>query len=205
MHEAGHVQWCGQIPVRIYRGFDSFTFASSTTFHLYLPPRLSRSSPKQRVKVERQMEAFSTNAHQHRGHDGNLPAGRRGTFKNKTWVSGERSNSSSPFQAGHLGADAPRWERGGITRGAGRGRGRGKALSPRPEFGSSQQHRTGDVSEVEGDAEVAVVDGTEPSPSDEPVLETLEERERYYQEVSPMTLIICEGLRRNRATCVQSI
>jgi hypothetical protein len=28
------------------------------------------------------------------------------------------------------------------------------------------------------------VDGTEPSPSDEPTLETPEERERYYQEVS---------------------
>jgi hypothetical protein len=134
------------------------------------------------------MEAFSANTRQHRGHDPS--AGRRGTFKNRTWVSGDRSNSSSPFQAGHLGADAPRWERGGIIRGAGRGRGRGKGHSPTPEFGSSQQ-RIGDVSEAEDDTEVAVVvDGTEPSPSDEPVLETLEERERYYQEVSPTTVII---------------
>ena len=44
--------------------------------------------------------------------------------------------------------------------------------------------------EVEDDAGVAAaVDGTEPSPSDEPVLETLEERERYYQEVSLTTVI----------------
>jgi hypothetical protein len=145
------------------------------------------------------METFPTHTRQHRGHDGNPPAGRRGTFRNKTWVSGERSNSSSPFQAGHLGADAPRWERGGVTRGAGRDRGRGKGRSPRPEFGPSQQQR-----EVEDDVEVAaVVDGTESSPSDEPVLETLEEREHYYQEVSPTIFITCVDPRRNRATCAQ--
>jgi hypothetical protein len=143
------------------------------------------------------MEPFPTHTRQHRGHDGNPPAGRRGTFKNKTWVSGERSNSSSPFQASHLGADASRWERGRITRGAGRGRGRGKGRSPKPEFGSSLQERTGDISEVGGDAEVAAaVDGTEPSPSDEPVLESLEEREQYYQEVSLTTVISCVDPRR---------
>jgi hypothetical protein len=147
------------------------------------------------------MEAFPTHT---RGHDSNLPVGRRGTFKNKTWVSGERTNSSSSFQAGYLGADAPKWERGGITRGDGRGRGRGKGRSPRPEFGSLQQQGTVDFSEVEDDAAVAVVvDGTEPSPSDEPVLETLEERERYYQEVSPTTVITCVDPRRNRATSTQ--
>jgi len=55
----------------------------------------------------------------------------------------------------------------------------------RPEFGSLQQQRTGGVSEVEGDAEVAAaMDDTEPSPSDKPVLDTVEEREQYYQEVS---------------------
>jgi hypothetical protein len=76
---------------------------------------------------------METYTRQHRRHDSNPPAGRRGTFKNKTWVSG------------------------------GRGHGRGKG-----------------VSEV-----AAWVDGTDTSPSDEPLLETLEERERYYQEVSP--------------------
>lgn len=145
------------------------------------------------------MATFPTHTRQHRGHDGNPPAGRRGTFRNKTWVSGERSNSSSPFQAGHLGTDAPRWERGGVTQGAGRDRGRGKGRSPRPEFGPSQQQR-----EVEDDVEVAaVVDGTESSPSDEPVFETLEEREHYYQEVSPTTVITRVDPRRNRATCAQ--
>jgi hypothetical protein len=142
------------------------------------------------------MENLPTHTRQHRGHDGNPPAGRRGTFKNKTWVSGERHNSSSPFQAGHLGADALRWERGGITGGAGRGRGRGKGRSPRPEFESSRQQHTGDVSEVEAD-------GMEPTPNDEPVLETLEEREGYYQEVSPTTIITRVDPRRNSATCVQ--
>jgi hypothetical protein len=127
--------------------------------------------------------------HQHRGYDGNPPPGRRGTFRNKTW---ERSNSSSPFQSGHLGTDAPRRERDGVIRGAGRGRGRGKGRSP-----------TGDVPEVEHDAEVAaVVDGTEPSPSDEPVLDTLEERERYYQEVSSLIVIIRVDLRRNRCALI---
>ena len=100
------------------------------------------------------MEA-PTHTRQNRGHDGN--PGRRGTFKNKTWVSG------------------------GITRGASRGRG----------IGSSRQQRAGDSSEVEDDAEVpAVVDGAVPSPSDEPVLETLGERERFYEEVSPRLLFL---------------
>ena len=148
------------------------------------------------------METFPTHTRQHRGHDGNPPTGRRGTFRNRTWVSGERSNSSSPFQAGHLGADAQRWERGGITRGASRGRGRGKGRSPRPEFGFSQHQHTGDVSEVEDEAEIAaVVDDTDPSPSDEPVLKTPEEREQHYQEVSPMTVITRVDPRRDRATC----
>ena len=89
-----------------------------------------------------------------------------------------------------------------MTRGAGRGRGRGKGHSPRPEFGSSQQQHIGDVSEAENDTEVAaVVDGTEPNPIDEPVLETLEERERYYQEVSPTTVIF--RIDKNRATCAR--
>ena len=105
---------------------------------------------------------------------------RRATFKNKTWVAPDRSGPSTSFQS-HLGTDAPRWERGG-GRGGGRGRGRGKRPSPRPDFGSTQ--RTGDVSEVEDDTEPATADVPEPSPTDEPVLETLEERERYYQEVS---------------------
>ena len=136
------------------------------------------------------MDPFPTRTRQHRGHDGNPPAGRRGTFKNRTWVSGEHSKSSSPFQAGKLEADAQMWERGGIPWGEGRSRGQGKERSPRPEIESSQQHHAGDVSEVEDDAKVvAAVDDTEPSLSDEPVLETLEERERYYQEVSPMTAI----------------
>ncbi len=60
----------------------------------------------------------------------------------------------------------------------------------RPELGSLQQQRTGDVSEVEGGAEVAAaMDGTGPSPSDKPVLDTLEEREQY-QEVSSLNVIV---------------
>lgn len=136
------------------------------------------------------MPPFPTQTRQYRGHDENHPAGRRGTFKNKTWVAGER-NSSSPFHDGHLGADAPRWERGGITRGAGRGRGRGKGSSPRPEFGSSQQEHAGDVSVADDMV----------GPDDEPVLETLEERERHYQEVSLTTVITRVDPRRNKATC----
>ena len=127
------------------------------------------------------MEPFSTQARSHHGHDTNPYAVRRGTFKNKTWVAADRSGPSNTFQSSHLGADAPRWERGG-GRGGGRGRGRGKGVSPRPDFGSTQ--RTGDVSEVEDDVEVATAGASEPSLVDEPVLETLEERERFYQEVS---------------------
>ena len=102
------------------------------------------------------MEVPPTHTRQNRRHDGHPPTGRRGTFKNKTWVSS------------------------GVTRGGARGRG----------FGSTQQERPGDASEVEDDAEVpAVVGGAVPSPSDEPVLETLEERERFYEEVSPRLLL----------------
>ena len=80
-----------------------------------------------------------------------------------------------------------RWERGG-----GRGRGRGKGRSPKPDFGPSQPH-AGDVSEMEeGGPEVEVMaaaapamDGMESGPSDEPMLDTPEERDRFYQEVSP--------------------
>ena len=145
------------------------------------------------------MESFST--HPRRGgHDGNHPpAGRRGTFKNRTWVPPERNGLSSPFQTGnHLGADATRWERGGTWPG-GRGRGRGRGRSPKPEFGSSQPlPAAGDVSEVEeGGAEFEAaaaaadaMDGTEPGPGDEPVLDTLEEREQYYQEVSSRLVIL---------------
>ena len=61
----------------------------------------------------------------------------------------------------------------------------------RPEFGSLQQQRTGDVSEVEGDAEVAAsMDGTEPNPTDKPVLDTLEEREQCYQEASSLNVTV---------------
>jgi hypothetical protein len=89
---------------------------------------------------------------------------------------------AAPFRLDIL-EQAPRWKRGGVTWGAGRGRGRGKGRSPRPKFASLQQQRTCDFSEVEYDAEVAAtVEDTEPSPSDEPVLDTLEERERYYQD-----------------------
>jgi hypothetical protein len=127
------------------------------------------------------MEPFSSHARQYRGHDVNPTTGRRGTFKNKTWVAVDRSSSSSPFQAGHLGADAPRWERGG-ARGTGRGRGRGKGRSPRPDFEPS--HHAGDASEVEDETHADAADGAEIVTSDEPMLETLEERERFYQEVS---------------------
>ncbi|KAI0246513.1 hypothetical protein BJV78DRAFT_1286317 [Lactifluus subvellereus] len=65
--------------------------------------------------------------------------------------------------------------------GVGRGRGRGKGHSPRPDFESS--HRAGDTPEVEDDVQLGAADGTEIDPGDEPVLETLEERERFYQEL----------------------
>lgn len=128
------------------------------------------------------MESFSTYPRQHRGHDGNASAGRRGngTFKNKTWIAGDRSGSSTPFPAGPLGVDAMRWERGG-TRGFGRGRGRGKGRSPRPDVEPSQ-HPAEDASEQEDDADAGAANGAEAA-VDEPVLETLEERERFYQEL----------------------
>jgi hypothetical protein len=128
------------------------------------------------------MESFSAYPRQHRGHEGNTSAGRRGTFKNKTWIAGDRSTSSTPFPAGHPGADALRWERGG-TRGLGRGRGRGRGRSPRPDLEPSQ-HPAEDFSEQEDNADT---NGAEAAVErvDEPVLETLEERDRFYQEVGP--------------------
>ncbi|KAH9023008.1 SAC3/GANP/Nin1/mts3/eIF-3 p25 family-domain-containing protein [Lactarius hengduanensis] len=127
------------------------------------------------------MESFSTYPRPHRGHDGNAPPGRRGTFRNKTWIAGDRSGSSTPFPAGHLGADATRWERGG-TRGFGRGRGRGKGRSPRPDLEPSQ-HPASDASDQEDHADPGAANGVEAAAIDEPVLETLEERERFYQEL----------------------
>ncbi|KAI9438957.1 SAC3/GANP/Nin1/mts3/eIF-3 p25 family-domain-containing protein [Lactarius indigo] len=128
------------------------------------------------------MESFSTYPRQHRGHDGSAAPGRRGTFRNKTWIAGDRSGSSTPFPTGHLGADATRWERGG-TRGFGRGgRGRGKGRSPRPDLEPSQ-HPTSDVSDQEDHADSGAANGAEVATIDEPVLETLEERERFYQEL----------------------
>jgi hypothetical protein len=130
------------------------------------------------------MESFSTYPRQHRGHDGNASAGRRGTFKNKTWVAGDRSGSSTPFPPGHLGTDGPRWERGGAW-GFTRGRGRGKGRSPRPDVESSQQPYE-DASEQEDNVDDSGANGTEMAV--EPVLETLEERERFYQEVGPFRI-----------------
>ncbi|KAH8988272.1 SAC3/GANP/Nin1/mts3/eIF-3 p25 family-domain-containing protein [Lactarius hatsudake] len=130
------------------------------------------------------MESFSTYPRPHRGHDGNAPPGRRGTFRNKTWIAGDRSGSSTPFPPGHLGPDATRWERGG-TRGFGRGRGRGKGRSPRPDLEPSQ-HPASDVSDQEDHADPGAANGVEAAAAaavDEPVLETLEERERFYQEL----------------------
>jgi hypothetical protein len=144
------------------------------------------------------MEPFSSYPRQYRAHDVNPTTGRRGTFKNKTWVAADRSGSSSPFQAGHLGVDAPRWERGG-ARGTGRARGRGKSRSPRPDFESS--HHAGDASEMEDETQVDAVDGTEIDPSDEPMLETLEERERFYQEVSSPSQLLAYALEGNRRSC----
>ncbi|KAI9457223.1 SAC3/GANP/Nin1/mts3/eIF-3 p25 family-domain-containing protein [Lactarius psammicola] len=135
------------------------------------------------------MESFSTYPRQHRGHDGNTSAGRRGTFRNKTWIAGDRSGSSTPFPAGHLGVDGPRWERGG-TRGFGRGRGRGKGRSPRPDAEHSQHPAEDASSEQEDNADTGAgaANGAEAAVAasdiaDEPVLETLEERERFYQEL----------------------
>jgi hypothetical protein len=105
------------------------------------------------------MESFSTYPRQHRGHDGNTSAGRRGTFKNKTWIAGDRSGSSTPFPPGHLGADGPRWERGG-ARGFARGRGRGKGRSPRPDLDPSQ-HPSEDASEQEDNADAGATNGAE--------------------------------------------
>ena len=134
------------------------------------------------------MESFSTFPRQHRGHDGNTSAGRRGTFKNKTWIAGDRSGSSTPFPAGHLGADALRWERG-ATRGFGRGRGRGRGRSPRPDLEPSL-HPAEDFSEQEDNTDVnGEANGAEAVERvDEPVLETLEERDRFYQEVGPFRI-----------------
>jgi|SRR6266702_4222446 len=154
------------------------------------------------------MESFSTYPRQHRGHDGNTPAGRRGTFRNKTWIAGDRSGSSTPFPAAHLGVDASRWERGG-TRGFGRGRGRGKGRSPQPDARPSQ-YPAEDASEQEDNADAGAANGAEAAadPIDEPVLETLEDRERFYQEVGPFRTyhIICavSGKQHRSFTCRSS-
>ncbi|TFY70589.1 hypothetical protein EVG20_g2429 [Dentipellis fragilis] len=112
--------------------------------------------------------------------------GHRGHSKNKTWVndSGSRSGTNTP--ADHLGVHAERWERGGHGGGKGR-RGRTPRIgsrSPRPDtvplpvHGAPLEHdrdegMTTDVDELQGEDEDI----------EEPVLETAEERERFYQEL----------------------
>jgi hypothetical protein len=98
-------------------------------------------------------------------HDG----ARRPISRNKQWVAGDnnRSRSSTP----HHGEDG-RWERGGHRGGRG-GRGRGSGhTSPRKGSPFSSTNGHSGITE-----DIAL-------PTEEPYLETQEEREKFYQEVS---------------------
>lgn len=135
----------------------------------------------------------------------------RGHSKNKQWIApgqdtrgnlGGASVASSGEAGGTSGNDATRWERGGgPRRGGGRARGRGLArgqysnISGRPN--QQEQHLTASnasegpgfesVSDVEEVAHIEPPDTVD----DEPVLETQEERDKFYQEVRSSYFFYC--------------
>ena len=103
--------------------------------------------------------------------------GRRPHSRNKKWVAGQGEARSSH------GSDTERWERGGHRRRGGRGRAHDQHGSHLTvpngahEDGASateDEHASGDSVHEEDHDE------------DEPVLETPEEREKFYQEVRGM-------------------
>ena len=104
--------------------------------------------------------------------------------RNKQWVAGEngeRSGTSTPYHS-----DGERWERGGHkggrgTRGVPRG---GRAKYPNVSFRAlGNGHELSGAADAEMDDAEEVVEEEEVKDPEELVLETAEEREKFWQEV----------------------
>ncbi|OJT13249.1 SAC3 family protein 1 [Trametes pubescens] len=105
--------------------------------------------------------------------------GRRPHSRNKKWVAGQSDTSN-----GH-GSDGERRARGGHHRRGGRGRGQGHYsthLTVPTE--THEEGASGTEDEHISGAESTHEEEPEPYEEDEPLLETQEEREKFYQEVS---------------------
>lgn len=131
----------------------------------------------------------------------NVPTGsRRPHSRNRQWTAPDASSRSATSTPGHV--DGERWERGG-GRGGPRGRGRGRGgrkfpnqtlrnpvITKPKEVAPTQEPDTHtdveeEMEDVQGDAseDLYATDFEFPD-INEPELETQEERERFYQEVS---------------------
>lgn len=128
-----------------------------------------------------------TNGHSHGGP----------RFKNKQWIAGQSTSSRPKSRESSIPpTDGARWERGGgPKRGRGRGRGSSRTSTP-PAAPAFHQEVTYHTDEDEGhDARYPEeeVDGTEEDAVSENEYndpDTPEERERLYQEVSPVLLLL---------------
>ncbi|KAJ2912862.1 hypothetical protein MD484_g7546, partial [Candolleomyces efflorescens] len=138
------------------------------------------------------------------GHTGEFGGRGRGVSRNKHWVAGENTSRPAPTAAGPSAggyhSDGERWERGG-ARGRGRGRGGSRGGPPRtypnatlknshspPRFKQTPPRAVPTPAPVAipfsnpGAEEEGYNDDPLPIP-DEPVLETQEEREKFWQEL----------------------
>jgi nuclear mRNA export protein SAC3 len=115
--------------------------------------------------------------HRIRGRGGASGAPTRGVSKNKHWTA--EGSRSSP---GPSGTDAPRWERGGHRGGRG-SRGTYRGMSKRFNgtniipTASTTSNGTAESPDMDEDANEEYVQ------PEEPVLDSQEEREKFYKEV----------------------
>jgi hypothetical protein len=122
----------------------------------------------------------------HSGH------GSRRATGDSHWRGGLHSGRSSPANAN--GADSGRWDRGG-HHGSTRGRGRGRGTKPNLSWrkGDVASAPATDESDAGGDEVMDEVEAEEAEEGaavevEEPVLETPEDKERYWKQVRPIVV-----------------
>lgn len=124
-----------------------------------------------------------------------VPLGGRQSHSRNHWVTGDSGQRNGVnHDASYHHSDGERWERGGHRGGRARGTSRGASkggrgmfsnvslrLNGAPRHGAATSDNVQD--EAMGSNEVEEVEGPE-----EPVLETQEERDKFYQEVRGMSV-----------------
>ena len=125
--------------------------------------------------------------HTHRNGPNNMPAGGRQPHSRNNWVtseSGQRGGINTTFHG-----EGERWERGGHRGGRARGVSRGIARGGRGRFSNVSLRLNGASRQEIGPRDNNLDEAMEPtvmeeaSGPEEPVLETQEERDKFYQEV----------------------